>query len=282
MKRRSWIWFLVSGVLALLAGGVAIVALLFFANRQSPEIPGPKQMVVVAASPIAAGSIVRVDWVALEERDQIPSGAIVNVDEVVGRKALADIVPNEVVLAQDVEQEGGQAGVILPEDFPDDKIAVALPADDILSQWGAVVPGDHVDVLFTVDVILETPMYPEEVLRVEEGEVVQRLERDQSLDHVSVLTLQNLEVLQILEEPQVPVEEAGQAEEDQAAGIPRRALLLAISPQDAVLLKYLRDTAGVLDVALRSPENGTLFNTDPVNINYLILRYGIVLPEPLQ
>jgi len=281
MKRRSWIWFLVSGVLALLAGGVAIVALLFFANRQSPEIPGPKQMVVVAASPIAAGSIVRVDWVALEERDQIPSGAIVNVDEVVGRKALADIVPNEVVLAQDVEQEGGQAGVILPEDFPDDKIAVALPADDILSQWGAVVPGDHVDVLFTVDVILETPMYPEEVLRVEEGEVVQRLERDQSLDQVSVLTLQDLEVLRIIEEPQVAAEE-GQPAEEQAATVPRRALVLAIDPQDAVMLKYLRDTAGIIDVALRSPENGTLFSTEPVNINYLVLRYGIVLPEPLQ
>ncbi|HSJ54989.1 MAG TPA: Flp pilus assembly protein CpaB [Anaerolineae bacterium] len=282
MKRRSWVWFLVSGVLALIAGGVAIAALLFFAQRTSPDIPVAKQMVVVATSPIAAGSIVSVDWVTLEERDQIPSGAIMNVDEVAGRKALADIAPNEVLRAQDIEPEDGASRQVLPEDLADDKIAVALPAEDILSQWGAVVPGDHVDVLFTVDVILETPMYPEEVLRVEEGEVVQRLERDQSLDHVSVLTLQNLEVLQIIEEPQVPVEEGAQTGENQVATMPRRALLLAVSPQDAILLKYVRDTAGIIDVALRSPDNGTLFNTEPVNINYLILRYGIVLPEPLQ
>ena len=278
MKRRSWIWFLISGILALLAGVVAIAALRFFADRVDPEIPVASQMVVVANSPIAAGSIIRVDWVALTERDQIPSGAIVNPDDVIGRKALADLAPNEVIRVQDVEQ---QAQGPSRSDIPADKIAVALPADDILSKWGAVMPGDHVDVLFTLDVILETDMYPEEVLRVEEGEVLQRLERDQSLDHVSVLTLQNLEVLQIIEEPGVTLEE-GQQAQDQAASVPQRAMVLAINPQDAVLLKYLRDTEGILDVALRSPDNGTLFNAEPVNINYLVLRYGIVLPEPLQ
>jgi pilus assembly protein CpaB len=269
-------WFLVSGLLAVLAGGVAIAALLSVAPE---EVQAPRQMVVVATSPIAAGSIVRVDWVALQPQDDIPSGAMMSVDEVVNHKAVNDIAANEVVLAEDIELEDMLPSVGLG--IPEDKIAVALPADDILSGWGAVVPGDHVDVLFTVDVILETAMYPEEVVRVEEGEVLQRLERDQSLDEVSVLTLQNLEVLQIIEEPQVSVEE-GQAGEDQPASIPRRALVLAINPQDAVILKYLRDTAGIIDIALRSPENGTLFSTEPVNINYLVLRYGIVLPEPLQ
>lgn len=276
MKRRGWMWFLVSGLLAVLAGGVAIAALL---SVTPEEVQAPRQMVVVATSPIAAGSIVRVDWVALQPQDDIPSGAMMSVDEVVNHKAVNDIAANEVVLAEDIELEDMSPSVGLG--IPEDKIAVALPADDILSGWGAVVPGDHVDVLFTVDVILETAMYPEEVVRVEEGEVLQRLERDQSLDQVSVLTLQNLEVLQIIEEPQVSVEE-GQAGEDQPASIPRRALVLAINPQDAVILKYLRDTAGIIDIALRSPENGTLFSTEPVNINYLILRYGIVLPEPLQ
>jgi hypothetical protein len=35
-------------------------------------------------------------------------------------------------------------------------------------------------------------------------------------------------------------------------------------------------------LALRAPENDTLFNVQPVNINYLMLRYGIVLPQPLE
>jgi hypothetical protein len=37
-----------------------------------------------------------------------------------------------------------------------------------------------------------------------------------------------------------------------------------------------------IDVALRKADNETLFNVQPVNINYLMLRYGIVLPQPLE
>jgi len=49
-----------------------------------------------------------------------------------------------------------------------------------------------------------------------------------------------------------------------------------------VVLKYLRDSVGQIDLALRSPTNNTLFDVDPVNINYLVLRYGIALPQPLE
>jgi Flp pilus assembly protein CpaB len=139
--------------------------------------------------------------------------------------------------------------------------------------------GDHVDVLFTLDLILEKPMYIEDLATVEEAQLYQAIERDQSLDDVSVLTLQNLEVLQIIEEPQVE----GQEQAQQEAPQPRqRALILKIDPQDAVVLKYLRDSVGTVDLALRSPENEALFNVQPVNINYLMLRYGIVLPQPLE
>ena len=58
--------------------------------------------------------------------------------------------------------------------------------------------------------------------------------------------------------------------------------MLKIDPQDAVVLKYLRDSVGSIDLALRSETNSTLFDTQPVNINYLVLRYGIVLPQPLE
>jgi Flp pilus assembly protein CpaB len=108
------------------------------------------------------------------------------------------------------------------------------------------------------------------------------MERDQSLDGVSVLTLQDLEVLQIIEEPQPQLQEQGQQQQQAAGTVPKRALILKIDPQDAVVLKYLRDSVGKIDLALRSPTNSTLFDVQPVNINYLVLRYGIVLPQPLQ
>lgn len=279
MRRRSWLWFVVSAILAVGAGAVAIFALRAVMDDGRSGVQPAGQFVVVARSPIAAGSIIRTDNVTLERRQDIPSGAMVNPDEVTGRMALSNITQNDIVLAQDIQDLSVSRD--LDQLLGDDKIAVALPADDILSQWGAILPGDHVDILFTLDVILETPMYPEEVIAVEEGEVLQRIERDQSLDNVSVLTLQNLEVLWIIEEPQAePTETRGQ--EEAQIEPPGRALVLKADPQDAVILKYIRDSEGIVDLALRSPENGALFDVDPVNVNYLMLRYGIVLPEPLE
>lgn len=279
MRRRSWLWFVVSAILAVGAGAVAILAITTWMKTERPAVEAEGQYVVVARNPIAAGSIIRTDNVTLEQRQEIPSGAMVNPDEVTGHMALNDITEGDIVLAQDIQDITKSRD--LDQLLGDDKIAVALPADDILSQWGTVLPGDHVDILFTLDVILETPMYPEEVIAVQEGEVLQRIERDQSLDNVSVLTLQNLEVLWIIEEPQVePAETRGQ--EEGPVEPPGRALILKADPQDAVILKYLRDSEGIVDLALRSPENGALFDVDPVNVNYLMLRYGIVLPEPLE
>jgi Flp pilus assembly protein CpaB len=286
MKQRSWLWFIASAILAILAGVLAIVALNWGAARQTSEAAVPRQPVVVARQPLSANTIIRADNVTVEERQEIPSGAAVRVQDVLGLMTLRDIAQGEVILMQDVASLGLTAGITGTRDLPvllgSDKIAVALPADDILSQWGAVLPGDHVDVLFTIDVILETPMKLSDIVTTEEGQIYEGLKRDQSLDNVSVLTLQNLEVLQILEEPQAEGQEGAQQTQGETAQPRRRALVLKIDPQDAVILKYLRDSVGKIDLALRSPTNNTLFSVEPVNINYLVLRYGITLPQPLE
>lgn len=275
MKRRTWLWFAASAILAILAG---VLAMVFLSGRGGEPTAEPKQPVVVARNPIAANDVIRVDNVTLQERDSWPSGAAVEVQDVVGGTAMRDIAQGEVIVMQDVRIISGTMDLRFL--LGDDKIAVALKADDILSNWGAVLPGDHVDVLFTLDLILEKPMYIEDITTVEEASLYAQIERDQSLDNASVLTLQNLEVLQIIEEPQLDEEQ--QAQQEGPPQVPERALILKVDPQDAVVLKYLRDSIGIIDLALRSPENDTLFTVQPVNINYLMLRYGIVLPQPLE
>jgi len=286
MKRRSWLWFIVSAFLAILAGVVSIVALRWVISQQEMEAPAPKQIVVVARQPLAASTIIRADNVVAEERDEIPSGAAVRVQDVQGLMTLRDIAQGEVIVMQDVATLGLTTVLTGTRNLPvllgDTKIAVALPADDILSQWGAVLPGDHVDVLFTLDVILETPLNIEDIITTEDGERILAVERDQSLDSISVLTLQDLEVLQIIEEPQPEITEQARQQQNETPEPPRRALVLKIDPQDAVVLKHLIDSVGSIDLALRSQTNRTLFNVAPVNINYLFLRYGIVLPQPLE
>ncbi len=276
MKRRSWLWFIAALILAGLAGVIAIFALRQAATRETPAAATQGRIVVVARQPIAVNSTIRIDNVVSEERSNSPSGAAVQIQDVVGRVTLRDIAQGEVILMQDLTSEiTGTRN--LPYLLGNDKIAIALPATDILSKWGAVAPGDHVDVLFTVDIVLETP-FPAEMTANEEATLPERLERDQSLDNISVLTLQNLEVLQVIEEP-IPQD---QSQQQQQPSVPQRALILKIDPQDAMVLKYLIDSAGTIDLALRSPTNNTLFDVEPVNINYLMLRYGIKLPEPLE
>jgi Flp pilus assembly protein CpaB len=285
MKRRSWLWIVASVLLAVLAGVLAIAILRGAAEGQQVTTPVTRQPVVVAANSIAANSILRADSLKVEERQQIPSGAAVRVQDVLGAMTMRDIAAGEVILMQDVSNVSLSSGITDTHNLAlvlgNDKIAVALPADDILSNWGAVLPGDHVDVLFTFDVLLETPMLPQDLLTNDDGQVTSELERDQSMDNVSVLALQDLEVLQIVKEPQAQPQ--GEDQQQQApTTAPKRALVLKIDPQDAVVLKYLRDSVAQIDVALRSPDNSTLFDVQPVNINYLALRYGIVLPQPLQ
>ena len=268
MKRRNWLWFVASALLAVLAGVLAMVLL---GGQADEPVAVEKQAVVVARNPIAVNDVIRVDNVTLMERDDIPSGAAVEVTDVENAVALRNIAQGEVILMQDIYLPGDSV-----EDILEDQVAVALPANDILSKWGAVLPGDHVDVLFTLDLILEMPMYPQDIRTVEEL-ALYAVERDQSMDHASVLALQNLEVLRIVEEP------APEGEQDPENPVPRnRALILKAEPQDAVVLKYLLDVVGRVSLAKRSPENEALFNVQPVNINYLMLRYGVVLPQPLE
>jgi Flp pilus assembly protein CpaB len=280
MKRRNWLWFIASFVLALLAGIVVFVILLGN-DGGGPPPPPPTRRVVVASQSIASKSEIRADFIRIEEldEDEIPSGAAVRAQDVIGGIAKRDFAQGEVITMQDIVQPWDPRRITETLLIDDDKIVVVLEADDILSQWGGVIPGDHVDVLFSLDIILETPMYPQEVLAAEQG--IQLIERDQSMDNTSVLALQNLEVLEILVEPQVPAEVQAQ-QEGLPPELPRRALVLQIDPQDAVILKYLRDSEATIEVALRARDNDTLYQVDAVNINYLILRYGIVLPEPLE
>ena len=267
MKRRNWLWFVASALLAVLAG---VLAMIFIRGSAPQTVEVEKQAVVVALSAIAVNDVIRVDKVRLEERDDIPSGAAVAVTDVDGGVVLRNIAKGEIILMQDIYIDDDV------DDILGDQVAVALPASDILSKWGAVLPGDHVDVLVTLDVILETPMYPQDVRTLEELELY-AIERDQSMDNASVLTLQNLEVIRIIEEP------APEGEQDPENPVPRnRALILKAEPQDAVVLKYLLDVVGRVSLAKRSPENEALFNVQPVNINYLMLRYGVVLPQPLE
>jgi pilus assembly protein CpaB len=62
--------------------------------------------------------------------------------------------------------------------------------------------------------------------------------------------------------------------------IQARAILLALAPQDALLLKHLKDAGGIVDIVLRAPTANQDFPVTPVSPEYLVDRYGLAIQPP--
>lgn len=271
-RRKGLIWILAGVVVAVLAGVAAMLALrAAISTVQVPVAEAPlTRSVVVASRFIARRSTLTYADLEIKElpEDSIRSGAIVRTEDAAGRITLTEFNQGEMILAQnllEVTAEGApEAGEpSLGEALEEEEVAVALQATDLMNRFGVLQPGDKVDLLFSVNVVGKT--YQEEVPR---GGLV------------ALNALQNLEVLQIVA---IKTQEEGTEEgaEEQPV-VEERLIVLIADPQQAVILKYLKDSAGAIDFALRSPTSERLFEVEAVTINYLADRYKIVPPEPLD
>lgn len=265
--RRGILWMVAGAVLALLAGLAAMWALrTAISTVEVPEAEAPlTRAVVVATHLIPRRAVLSEADVEIKElpEDSIRSGAVVRTEDAVGRITLTEFNQGEIVLAQnllEITEEGApeEAEVSLAEALNEDEVAVALRATDLMSRFGVLHAGDKVDLLFSVNVVGKT--YQEDIPR---GGLV------------ALTAVQDLEILQIVSDR--PPAEEGEEEQPQ-----ERLIILIADPQEAVILKYLKDSGGVIDFALRAPTSEQLFEVEPVTINYLATRYGIVPPEPLD
>jgi pilus assembly protein CpaB len=53
------------------------------------------------------------------------------------------------------------------------------------------------------------------------------------------------------------------------------ALLLTVTPQDALVLKYVKDAGGTVDIVLRAPGAEQPATIEPVDVDYVIKKYQI-------
>lgn len=262
--RRGWIWYLAGLLLAIIAGVVAVMALQQAVPTAEPTRPATRP-VIVAARNIDARQIVPLD--AVEARDfpleDIPSGAIFRVEDAAGRFALQSVQSGQPLLAQNlVAPPSGPGSVItstvqLSALLPDDKVAVALPADELLSKSGDVGIGDRIDIIGTLVVVGD---------------------EDAEAGQVTLMHLQNVPVVKVLEE----IEQSSGTSSVETARRKVVGLVLAVEPQDAVILRYFIDANARMSIDLRSPELKSVFDVVPVTINYLADKFGIQVPKPVE
>ena len=266
-RMRGCLWLTAGLVVAVLAGAVAFITLQG-ATGGGPAAGsvggGPRVSVVVAASAVEVRSLLTTDNVEQRELpvNAVPEGAVGDLEEALGKISLVDLYPGEVVLAQrlvdpNVITGDGRLALVVAED----QVLMAISPADLMSQIAVLKPGDQVDLLFSVDFPVENAAGAQRAAGGApggSGMVVGLKEDVQATFHV----LENLTVAQIVGEEGDPT-----------------ALLLTVNPQDALVLKWAIDADGIQDIVLRAPGVDQPFETDPVDVDYVINRYRIPVQE---
>jgi pilus assembly protein CpaB len=250
-RLRGVLWLAAGLVVALLAGVVGFMTLSGAAPQEADQQVGapPEVSVVVAAQQVGVRSRLTAEDVEMREMpvDAIPETAVRQMEDAVGKITMAELYPGEVILEQrlvdpDVVAGNGRTAVVIN----DDQVLLAFPAGDLMSNLGILKPGDHVDLLLSYELPADT------ITTGRPGPIAATAEEETELTTFTLL--QNLELTQIIKG-----EEGGTT-----------AYLLAVNPQDALLLKYIKDIGPVRDLVLRAPGVEADFDTDPVDLDYLI------------
>jgi len=256
------------------------------------------------------------DW----PEDSVPDGAFRDLEAVYGRLASVDLVVDmpvtEGMLAEDaagLSSSGSDAALMTPPG----RVSYALPVARWSSVAWAIAPGDHVDMLISILVVdldeefqtilpnqaritSQDPEGETEVLESVMGRIEQLQDGSQAWvtpseqqrsRMVTQLTVQDAIVLKVgdwREEP-TPVPTTAEETADGEAVTPTPpplpevdSLTVAVTPQDAAVLKYAEEMGFSMDLVLRSSQDsGQVFVTDPVTLDYIFSRFAIEVPQKL-
>jgi len=283
-RRRGCLWLAAGLIFALLAALVAMAAVELRVQQrtsgaetaqQAQATEEPVAVVVVARTHISANRLITEPEISLQEIPAavIPEGAATTLEDVVGRIATSDIFSGEIVLTMRLAVPD-VAGESVAFTMPKDRVIFALPPDDLMSQIHLLKPGTRVDILFSLQ--------PKQESTPQAGSEGQAQALGQDLFTVDVLQSKTITAI-VLSAPEEPLRQPSVAPTGIAQPTPVGepvAILLALTPQDALILKYFRDAGGIMDIVIRHPENEELFDVQPVNLDYVRDVYAVPVATP--
>jgi len=283
-------------LLGVILGLVTMLAALFILSTKPKEPPAfptvpATEKVVVAVQNIGEGNKVVPQTVELREvmAGEIPTGALRNINQALGKIARMDVYQGQVLeetMLASVSQvmQAGLISILIQKG----KIAVALPIDKLSSAAYAVQPGDSVDVLVTMTFIdLDEQSQTKLPLILSGKECPGCVPANPQIPRVTTqLLVQDAQILQVGVSPSVqptPVsaKEGAQGQQQNATPPPPPPpdiVIVMVNQQDALVIKYARESGARLDLALRSSGDHDIITTEPVTLDYMLARFGIVVP----
>ena len=110
--------------------------------------------VVVAAGQVPVRAVLTAENLRVQRMagSAAPEGALQQPSQAIGKITAVALYPGEVILSQrlvdpNVTAADGRTALVLDGD----RVLIAFPADDLMSKVGVLKPGDHVDLLVTLD-----------------------------------------------------------------------------------------------------------------------------------
>ncbi len=288
--------FIIIGVILGLATMVAALIIISSMSAPGPSttVPTPSvpktEKVVVAVQNIGEGDTVVPQMVEPREvaLDEIPVGALRSVNLALGRMSKRAIFQGQVVEESMLISEE-EENLVNPSIFiPKGKVAIALPIGKLSSVAYSVQKDDAVDLLITMPFIDVDEQSQTQLPLVLSGEDCPGCvpANPQIPRMTTQLLVQDAIVLRVgpygVAPTPVPAEGEGQAEAEatpQAAAEPPDIIVLMVNHQDALVVKYARESGAVIDLILRSSGDHDVVTTEPVTLDYMLARFGIVATQ---
>ncbi|MBN1994745.1 MAG: hypothetical protein JW953_18760 [Anaerolineae bacterium] len=315
------VFFLIvgGGILSSVLGGVAAETPTPVVETGPEEVPTTD--VIVALQPIprgaqfVEGSIGRRPWPSTS----VPPGVIQDEIETIGMVAKVEIFQGQIILRDMLAPVAGAGEASFK--IPAGKVAVAHPIDRLSSVAYAIQADDYVDILITaffVDVDEEyQTMLPNKLsfifpeIDLETGEPTGFFALSEPIDEgrfeiasgdlpalvyprhqqlprrAAQLTVQAAKVIKVgpwIEPPPPPPPETAEGEEvpTPTPAVPD-IVTLAVTPQDALVLLWIRQSGIHTEMALRSADDQNAEHlTEAVTLQYMLTRFNIAVPPKIE
>ncbi len=283
MSRRTGILLALVGIILLVFGFLFINALL----RQGaappvvPTVPPPiTAPVVVTTRALPIRALLKAEDLTVVQVpvEFVPLDAVSEIEAAAGQITKIALGPGEMVLGNHLA-DPTNINRDLAFIIGDDQVIMAVPINNLMSQINILQPGDLVDILVSIEELV----LPTNLTANEEAQAEAQLFTFDALQRVEISAI----VVEIVRRSDsgsasgsstgLPGATPAPTPTPQPSEIRPQAILLALAPQDALVLKHLQDAGGVFDIVLRAPTSAQNFEVDSVTSEYLKDRYELVI-----
>ncbi len=285
MRKRGGIALILLGLILAVLSGLMVLEI----TRQSAEAATAKQAaaaaaikkvyVVMAERDVPENVALTAQDVATKEFPEgfVPTDAIAAPEYAVGKFATSRLVKGQILVASLLSETRRSSQISAR--VPEGKVAMAVVVDDAMNGLGALRAGDRVDILLTLD-LSKGLSKSGTATAPSQGAVP----KDQPASLLSTqVTLQNAEILSIgAPGAEVPAGSKAQQNGQQEPTASSKTITFLLDHQDAITLKFVKDSDGIMDLIVRSPEDRRLVKTEAMTLDSLYSQFRFRFPEPVR